>query len=475
MSGYKDRIKAGIEKCENARRTALHNKISAFDLMEQTTQIVRDMIRDEFRRYAPQKGMAVFFHGSASRNELVTYSDVDIFFIETVPSSKAIENILRALVYGFGKVDELEGRQKEVIERYVRHSLTDRNKVIFAQFIAGDPSISNWVNNLQICENTLDYAVRHIIFQKYYLTEYYYRNKNTEGNQNVKYQEGGTYDLLMYTWFDNAMSLYRGNGWVREPKSNRPDIESTLKNLNKNGILSDAEYETVRDAAEFIILLRNEILRINMSTRGVRMAHLDRATERQVLESAHPLFRSQNISTPDELHRTYEVHRKVIHHTRIGLLKTLLREEEKRKGDRWKKLFDMAERGELSTPSGDPLIDIAAIWGLNHVGDARGLNSLAKKLKWNWGTCASMACSNLASPELLESIRSYCQPFPELGYVLRVIAENPNATEETLTKIAEDSSKGFWSAVARDKLEERHAATANSARIKNTSLHITNH
>jgi hypothetical protein len=186
--------------------------------------------------------------------------------------------------------------------------------------------------------------------------------------------------------------------------------------------------------------------------------------ERRVLESAHQFFRNQNVNTPDELHRAYEANRSVIYNIKMHLLKTLLREEGKRKGNLWRKSFDMAERGELGTPSGDPLIDIAAIWGLNCAGDGRRFNVLAKKTSWNWGTCASMACSNLASPELLEGIRSYCQQSSELGYVLCLIAENPNATEETIAKIAGGSPRGFWSAVAEKRLEEKLAATVNLLR-----------
>jgi hypothetical protein len=180
--------------------------------------------------------------------------------------------------------------------------------------------------------------------------------------------------------------------------------------------------------------------------------------ERRVLESAHLFFGSHNINTPAELHRVYEEYRNVIYNIKLRLFRTLLEEEEKRKGSAWKESFGMAERGELSALDGDPIIDMAMIWGLNRAGDTRGFNAVAKQVKWNWETCASMACSNLASPELLENIRSYCQPRPELRYVLRIIARNPSATKETITRIAEDSSLGFWSAVAKKRLEAGIAA-----------------
>src|SRR5271169_5592092 len=201
MGSHKDKIRECREKCESIRSASLRNEIGAFDLMEQTTQIVRDVIRDEFLRHAPRKGMAVFVWGSTSRNEILTYSDVDLLFVDTLPHDAAIKNTIKALGHWFGKVDYLEAYQKMAIERFARCSLTDKNKILPAQFIAGDLSISDWMNTLQARENTLDYAIKNIIFQKYYLKDYY-GNKSSEDAPNLKYQDGGTYDLLMYNWFN---------------------------------------------------------------------------------------------------------------------------------------------------------------------------------------------------------------------------------------------------------------------------------
>ncbi len=139
---------------------------------------------------------------------------------------------------------------------------------------------------------------------------------------------------------------------------------------------------------------------------------------------------------------------------RKGYWNTLLREEEKRKANSWRKLFDAAEKGELTTLSDDPLIRIATIWGLHHARDKKQFNAVAKQAVWDWEVYASIACSDLASPEILEGIRSYCQPVPEQGYILRIIGRNPNASDETITKIAEDSSLGIYSIVAKKRLAD---------------------
>lgn len=453
MDKCKDTIELGIEKRENIRSAALRREISGFDLMDQTTQITRDMVKNEFLRRAPQRGMAVFVFGSPSRNEMLTYSDIDMIFVETASDTMTIKNIIKALGSGFGKVDYLEGYQKKAIERFAKYSLTDKNKIIPAKFIAGDLSISDWMNNLQARENTLDYAIKNIVFQKYYLNDYY-THKSTKEAPNIKYQDGGTYDLLVYNWFDNAMSLYRGNNWIREPETNRPKIELTLKNMNNNGILSSTEYEKLMVSAEFMMLLKNEVLHLNQNTEDKGIPCLDNATQSRVFESARPFFKSHGINTHTELHSAYEEHSDIIYNTKVHLLQILLKEEEKRKGDTWRKLFDAAEKGELSTLSGDPIIDIATIWGLSHAKNEKEFNIVAKQAKWNWEICASIACSGLADPKLLEGIRSYAQPHQELGYVLRIIARNPNATKDTITKIADDSNLGFWSIVAKKRLDK---------------------
>ena len=448
------KAKTGREACEEIREVAMRGKISAFDLMEQTTQVVRGIVKDEFLRFAPQKGMAVFVHGSPSRNEMITYSDIDILFVETLPSIVAGRDITKALAtYGFGKVDEQGWRQEGVIERYAKHSLVDGNKVFDAQFVAGDPSILDWMSDLQKRENTLDRAMKNVVFQRYYL-EHYYSNRSTEEVPNVKYQHGGTRDLLTYDWFDNTMSLHRGSDWTREPESNRPNIESSLKNMSGNGVLSNAEYEATKVAVEFTSLLRNEILHVNQTTKDKGITHLDNVTRERVLGSSPSFFKCHGASTSSELRGVYEKHRKAIYDTKMHLWQVLLLEEEKRKGTTWKKLFDAAGKGELSSLTEDPLINVATVWGLHYAGDKKRFNVVAKQAKWDWEVYASIACSNLASPEVLEGIRSYCQPVPEQGYILRIIGRNPNASKETITKIAEDNSLGIYSIVAKKRLEE---------------------
>ncbi len=115
-------------------------------------------------------------------------------------------------------------------------------------------------------------------------------------------------------------------------------------------------------------------------------------------------------------------------------------------------------------------MDIAMIWGLNHVGDKNSFNNVANQLNWNWGTCASIACSRLASPEMLERIRSHCQPFVELGYVLWLISENPNATKETITSIAKDLPLGFWSVAAKRSLSDGYGPPYFLAILLSTNI-----
>lgn len=454
MNKPNNKVKVGREKAEEIRAAAMRREIGAFDLMEQTTQVVRSIVKDEFLRYAPQTGMAVFVHGSPSRNEMSTYSDIDILFVETIPNITAGKGIIKALdTYGFGKVDEQGWRQEEVIERYTKHSLVDGNKVFDAQFVAGDPSILGWMSDLQLRENTLDRAMKNVVFQRYYL-EHYYSNRSTEEVPNVKYQQGGTRDLLTYDWFDNTMALHQGSNWLRDLKSNRPKMESSLKNMNSNGVLSSTEYETTKVAVEFTSLLRNEILHVNHNTKDKGITHLDTATQERVLASSPAFFSAYGANTPSELRGVHETHRKVIYDTKMHLWQTLILEEEKRKGSTWRKLFDAAGKGELSSLTEDPLINVATVWGLHYAGDKRQFNVVAKQAKWDWEVYASIACSNLASPEVLEGIRSYCQPVPEQGYILRIIGRNPNASKETITKIAEDNSLGIYSIVAKKRLEE---------------------
>jgi hypothetical protein len=136
------------------------------------------------------------------------------------------------------------------------------------------------------------------------------------------------------------------------------------------------------------------------------------------------------------------------------LWKILLREENKRKGGSWLKRFNDAESGKLTQQTDDPLINIAMVWGINSKKDKTKFNLLAKRSNTNWEVFASIACSELANSATLENIRDRCQSVPEQGYILRIIARNPNASTDTIRKIAEDDKIGIYSIVARKRMAE---------------------
>ena len=48
MDKPNNKVKGGREKAEDIRGAAMRREISAFDLMEQTTQVVRGIVKEEF-------------------------------------------------------------------------------------------------------------------------------------------------------------------------------------------------------------------------------------------------------------------------------------------------------------------------------------------------------------------------------------------------------------------------------------------
>ena len=324
----------GRQKIEELRRAAMLRQIGTFDLMAQTTKVVNTIVKEEFDKHEKGVDTAVFTHGSLSRNEMTTYSDVDILFVGQVRKDNADMISSSLSTYGFGKVDEQGWWQQEAIKRYVKNSLIDGNKVLDARFISGDTSLQDWMTKLQKQENTPERAIKNIVFQRYYL-EHYYSNRSTDEIPNVKYQNGGYRDLLVYNWFNNAMALYKGDNWLKNTDSERPKIELALKNILGNGIISLAQYERAKSAAEFVIMLRNEILHVNQGTKDRNITHLDKSTQVRVFDSASVFFNTYGIKMPSEVKSSYEMYRKVNYDTKMMLWETILNEEAKLRGAAW--------------------------------------------------------------------------------------------------------------------------------------------
>jgi predicted nucleotidyltransferase len=431
---------------------------SAFDLMTTMSAYLRKEIRESYQKNTSSTSKtAIFLHGSPSRNEMTSYSDIDIL-VATDNPRYSLENEMPGFLsslenLGFGKIDVLDWNYLAHLDLVASNSIIDGNKVLDASFIYGDSSIREIVEDIKRDRNTKERAIENLVFQKYYL-EHYYSKRSTPQVPNVKYQEGGHRDFLMYNWAANLMRLYKKD-WINIDPGQEPLLKASLKELHTNGMLNAVEYQRAMTSTQYIIFLRNEILHVNYHTINKNITHLDQETLEKLWSSQEAFFRQWGALRKEDIRTIYEVHRSITSETKRKLFSQILDEEASRKGPAWKKEFDLALQGN-ATHCKDTILQIASIWEINKHSNKEAFEIMLNRTKRanSFPVLASLACSEMCTSEALEEIREKTQPRFDQWYILKIISRNPNATFNTLTKIAYDESLGQYGTVAAKRLQE---------------------
>ncbi len=443
----------------NTRLRAMDPKdnYNAFNLMIDLSSLVRDMIKETYNFYALQMfnsvevpDFAILLYGSPARREMTTYSDIDIHIMDHNQTSESIklkECLTETLgTFGFGKVDDPNWKSFNVADLYAARSITEGNQIIDAIFVCGDTSMANKLDALKNKYDTVDRNIRNIFFQWFYLDHYYSRRSTTEV-PNVKYCKGGYRELLTFDWFDKTMGLLR-NDWIKN-NTDDPLLKQAINNLKQNNLITPNEFTSVDQAVNFITLLRNEVLQVNIGTSEQGYTHLDVPTMLGVWDSSPEYFKSFGLQHPTQISHLFQNSRKKVRWAKELMWKQIINHETKKKGLIWRKALK-----EILNPNGlpekkldlantdDQLLQIASIWGAHYSADKALFSKLAYLylFKNNWEVLASLACSSLCPSEVLDEISTKYARQTGLGYIFRIIGRNPNTSKQTLQEIAFDAS-----------------------------------
>jgi len=444
----------------------------SFNLMTDLSNAVISMVENVYE-YESQKiysdslvdNFAIFLYGSSSRNEMSSYSDIDIHIIDeknSLESNLLKKNIIDDLdTFRFGKIDDPNWKNLKTIEKYVSKSITEGNQIIDAKYICGDKSISKNIQLMKDKYDDLERNVKNIFFQKFYL-EHYYSNRSSEDVPNVKYSSGGYRDLLTFDWFDKTMDISY-NLWLKN-SSEGPYVLNALHNLYLNNLIDKSQFQQIKTSVNFISLLRNEMLHVNINTSDEGITHLDPNTRERLWNFSKDYFQFEGAKNSDDILKLFNQHSEIVSWTKELMWKNILALETRIRGTKWRVSLD--EILDIKTPgfrrislseTDDELLQIASVWGSHYYGDQDIFSTIAKNYvsNSNWEVQASLACSNLTPPEVLHEIGSERAKEEGLGYILRIIGRNPSTSKETLISIVEDSSlEDRYRKVARLNLEK---------------------
>ncbi len=441
---------------------SLSEDISVFrgiETMRKETMLLKERMKAAYSKSAIEAygqpstpGLGVYVYGSAGREEMVGGdADADVFILEYNPSEKGRK--FRELFvkemnkFEYSKLDLPEWGTLDEAETFLRRSLIEGNQILETKYVQGDGDLNQRLEGFKREYNTLERAIKNFVFNRFYLDEYF-KNKIRDGTLNVKYCEGGSRELLFFSWYNDIISLLNG---YRSKENNLPRCLIGAKKALLRQRINEEEYAAFIKSVDYITVLRSDILAVNKDTIDRGLSFLDSKTINRLL--------TLDYTSEDSVHASFENNRGVIRTLVNRLYEDVISIMENRFGADWGRNFKRAINPRLSSKerleiSGfDPIMQMAKIWGANSSNQGECFSQLSREYisSRDSGVIGSLVNSKLCPPDVLDCFGRGIGRERGYGYLLRVIARNPNTPKETLMEIVNDKN-----------LEERYTAVAKA-------------
>ncbi len=435
------------------------SKFKGIEIMGEETRLLINRIKSVYNKSARDSygqsstpGLGVYVYGSVGRGEMVGGdADADVFILETGPTEKSRQFrelfVKRMNEFDYAKLDIPEWGKLDEAQIFLEKSLIEGNQVLETRYIAGDLNLDKELDFLKRRYNTLERALKNFIFNRFYLDDYF-KNKVRNGALNVKYCEGGSRELLFFSWYDEIISLL-DNSPHQEKGLPRCLIGAKTALLRER--LNEEEYNSFIQAIDYMTILRSNILAVNRDTSDRGLSFLDTETMTRL--------KNRGYSSPESIQNSFASNREVIRTLVSRLYEDLISVLEEKYGSDWERDFNRAIDSEtpsderLRIPSHDSLMKIAKLWGANNSNQGECFHQLSQDYiaSTDSGVIGSIVNSKLCLPEILDYLGRNIGREKGYGYLLRVISRNPNTPRETLIDIVNDES-----------LEERYTSVAKA-------------
>ena len=241
------------------QREAIHQRLltgaSGDEVVAMTTDVVDGLIVGQYRTAARTGGEAFttagFQHcclvalGGYGRREMAPHSDIDLMFLFHPDAAKVIPELVKQVLHPLWDSGFQVGHSVRTIQDCVDLGLADltvRTSMMEARFLAGSAELfqqfhARYVRKV-VSRRADAYveqkvAERHREYQKFGETVYLLE-------PNVKKSQGGLRDLHLLQWV--GLARYQA---------------PTIRELSDRGILSQADYQAIKEAREFLLRVRS--------------------------------------------------------------------------------------------------------------------------------------------------------------------------------------------------------------------------
>jgi len=433
-------------------------QISGLEIMASETALVENRTKKACQ-YAfseignTPKGISVYLYGSPGRKEMIGGDgDADVFILEkerTAEGRRFRELFGQKMEeFDYAKLDLPEWGTISEAETFMEKSLVEGNQVFETRFVWGDKEVNAELEKLKSKYNSPERAIKNFIFNRLYLDEYF-RRKTRDGALNVKYCAGGSRDILFLSWYKDVIDL---SNKVQPSEPDGPKCFEGAKIALQRGIISIGEYSKLVASIDYLTTLRTEILAANKGSEDRGLSFLDLKTIQKI--------RAKN-QTPTKIREEFEKNRTTIRGIVDAIYSDVLTIGRDVYSNSWGENIRRIKEGEVTpqeilAQNDNPVIAMGRLWVANNLGMKDCFLELAKRYSdtADWAIIGTIVNSTFCPSELLDTFGRGIGKERGYGYLLRVIARNPNTPPSTLKSIAEDTS-----------LEDRYTSIARAALI----------
>jgi len=412
-----------------------HSNYSTFNFMQDCSKLLRQQLQyiweNTFNN--TNRGIALFTYGSVARSEFMDNSDVDVLIVSdevSIPDRQIALFIRHCENLQYDKVDVKISKRQNLED--VSANIIIADCTFSATYLCGDESLCTMPYKTLFNQPDLDWQLARLCFSAYYLDDYFSLLRSSSNNPNLKYARGAIRDSIFVNW------LYQYLG-TESLDVSFPHIYQVLNNFESQHLFSKEEIIEIRQAIDFLALLKNEGLHLNRGTSHQGRTSLNASMLNRLLEYLTNYLNTLNIKNTQELLNFFHVQCSIVANAKQKCLAHAFESGYSEKNALRNVLLEKLQAGEAINyldwfRNGDISLKISIIWLANRYGRDQIIANLCDECihSSNWTVLASLCCSKYATSTFLDAITNNQLHTQQDDYIARFIAVNSNSPRETL-------------------------------------------
>ncbi len=245
----------------------------------------------------------LFFFGSPARNLMLPNSDLDIGLVYEKDCEENLKKYLEEKINSlpFDKIDIADWKDVDEMMEENCNSMIEYNKSVDAKYVAGNTNIANTHQEKVKDIDNRDSKIKRFITEFGIFHLYDYKNKKTDYGENLKYDYGGSRDIIFLDWY------YGINSDLDEDKDEEhtPFFEKGLSILEKQEMILLEESQELKKIIEIILLVKFTLLSKFKENNDESLLYSSKKSLNQCYSQGENAFNNLDIKNEDELFDTY--------------------------------------------------------------------------------------------------------------------------------------------------------------------------